>query len=60
MNKFLFFSILLLVGFVMNKRQSNKRNKLKIARCKFQVMDMQVLDGNVLIVEWNLMFLIHS
>lgn len=56
MNKFLFFSILLLV---MNKRQSNKRNKLKIARCKFQVVYMQILDGNVLIVEWNLMFLIH-
>lgn len=56
MNKFLLFSILLLVR---NKRQSNKRNKLKIARCKFQVVYMQILDGNVLIVEWNLMFLIH-
>lgn len=59
MNKFLFLVFCCLL-VVMNKRQSNKRNKLKIARCKFQVMDMQVLDGNVLIVEWNLMFLIHS
>lgn len=59
MNKFLFLVFCCLL-VAMNKRQSNKRNKLKIARCKFQVMDMQVLDGNVLIVEWNLMFLIHS
>lgn len=58
MNKFLFLVFCCLL-VVMNKRQSNKRNKLKIARCKFQVVYMQILDGNVLIVEWNLMFLIH-
>lgn len=51
MNKFLFFSILLLVGC---HEQTTKQQEKQVENSS-----VQVLDGNVLIVEWNLMFLIH-